>query len=150
MSNIECAIKILKKRGDINCYAYGYDSMPMLYELESDSTKIASRLFKELKEDDSYLVCTTTNPCRSMEFVNKYKFEQWIDEKCKGKEKIQIRWKSSHLDIVLKKHIKDRYKMRKKQHTEYMEITNLEEKTKRETKEKEKEQEAIDLLEQIL
>lgn len=150
MSNVECAIKIMKERGDIKCYAYGLDCMPMLYRLESESTEIASKFLKALEEDDSYLVYGTTIPCRSMEFVNKNKFEQWIDEKCRGKEKIEIHWKRSHLDSVLKKHVKDGYKMEMKRHIEYMEITNLAEKAKREAKEKEKEQEAINLLEQIL
>ena len=150
MSNIECAIEIMKKRGDIECYAYGLDSMPMLFKLESDSTKIATKFFKAMKEDDNYLVCTTTNPCRSMEFVKKEKFEQWLDDKCKEKEKVTIPWQSSHLDSVLEKHTGYKYEMKKKRHCDYMEITNLAEKEKREEKEKAKEQEAINLLDQIL
>lgn len=150
MSNVECAIKIMKERGDIKCHTYGLGSMPRLYTLASPSTEIASKFFQALEEDDSYLVCGTTIPCRSMEFIKKQEFEEWIENKCRGKETVNVPWENSHIDSILKRHVKNKYDMRKNKYINIMEITNLEEKAKREAKAKEKEQEAIDLLEKIL
>lgn len=109
---LKCILNILKEQNHINFYAYGFDSMPMFYKIESKrGHKLGEKILEvfKTKEKDNYIFTQLTHPCTEIEFVKKEEVLNWLKQnKFQKTERRSMPWKKSHLDFKLTKFIKEK------------------------------------------
>ena len=155
--NIECILQALKDKGHIKYYAYGYDTMPMFYRIESKrGEKLGNKileLFSEYNNRGNYIVKSITSTNTKIEFAKIDDLLKWLkQDKFEKNECTIIDWNNSHLDFEFEKFLitNTKFEMKRQKFGEGIEIINTKIRSKKYKLEKQKEQEALDLIDLLL
>lgn len=147
---IECILELMKEKGYINIYEDSEEPMPLIYRIQNHRGKeFGSKLFHAISESEDYLADFGNVNFPEILFAKKTDIDEWL--KTLTKETTKIRWIRGRLDSKVFKY------MEEKGFDAYHDtsgltatITNLKIKNERLKKIEEENQEAIDLLDQLL
>lgn len=147
---IECVLELMEEKGYINRNSIEeYDCMPkvdMIYN--SRGKEFGKKLFEAIEKSEEYLVDMSTVTYSKIEISKKSDIDEWLQQ-FSDKEENRILWSNIRLDPDIFKYIEEKGYKAKKTYN-HIEVTNLAIREERLNKEKEKNQEAIDLLDQLL
>lgn len=146
---IECVLELMKEKGYIDIYEYSEEPMPIILMIKNyRGKKFGKKLFEAIKESEEYLIDQVTSDLSKIEIAKKSDIDEWLKQ-FENKEENRIYWSSTVLDIDIFAYLKEKGYEAKKLYN-HLGIANLAIREKRMKKEEEKNQEAIDLLEQLL
>lgn len=145
---IECVLELMKEKGYIEIYEYSEEPMPLIHTIKNHRGKeFGEKLFQAIIESKEYLADYGNRNFPEISIAKKADINEWL-ETITG-ETTRIRWDYGRLDSKLFRY------MRNKDFEVYsdysnIEITNLKLKKERLKKIEEENQEAINLLNQLL
>lgn len=149
---LKCILSLLKEKEHIEMYLDGYDSMPEIWNIKSlRGTEFAEKLYERILKDHSCFIESEDVYHVRVVICEKKAIEKWVEERgFADREMTRIKWSFGRLDDTIAKYLNQLgYEMKRVGHMDYIEITNLRIKEERIEKEREKEKEAIELLEMI-
>ncbi len=146
---IECVLELMQEKDYIYMLEYSEEPMPLIYMIKNyRGKKFGKKLFKAIKDSEKYLVDQVTSDYSRIEIAKKSDIDEWLQQ-FENKEESRIYWSSIRLDIDIFNYLKEKGYKAKKLYN-HLGITNLAIQKDRMKEEEAKNQEAIDLLDQLL
>lgn len=147
---IECVLELMQEKGYIEIYEHGEEPMPLTYIIENHRGKeFGQKLFKAILDSGDYLVDYGNRNFPDISIAKKSDIDEWL-ETIKD-ETTKIRWIPGRLDYKLFEYMeKKNFEASKDRAGLSVIITNLKVKNERLKRIEAKNQEAIDLLDQLL
>ena len=147
---IECVLQLMEEKEYIKKNSINeYDCMPKVdMIINHRGPEFGKKLFNAIVQSEEYLFDQTYVNFSKFEIAKKSDIDEWLQQ-FSDKEKNRIRWSSIRLNSDIFEYIKGKGYEAKKTYN-HIEITNLAIREERLKKEGEKNQEAIDLLDQLL
>lgn len=146
---IECALEIMKKQGHIEITTTGEDSMPMIYRLKSlRGHTIGKKFFNALRDSPEYLVNNRNIHHKEMIFIKTKDIDEWLKQFTK--EQTTIRWQNTTLSNQIKNYLEEKDFTLEDESSYAVSVINLTKRDERKKKEKQINQEAIELLNKLL
>lgn len=145
---IECILELMQDKDYIEVFEDSEEPMPLIYLIKNHRGKeFGSKLFNAISESEDYIADFGNFNFPEITFAKKTDIDEWLETL--KKEATGIRWIWGRIDSKLFKYME---KKGFEIHRTYsgIEITNLKIKNERLRKIEEKNQEAIDLLDQLL
>ena len=145
---IKCILELMKEKGYIEIYEHGEEPMPLIHTIRNHRGKeFGEKLFQVIVESENYIADYGNRNFPEISFAKKSDIDEWLETITK--ETTRIKWDFGRLDSKL-----FRYMTKKgfEVSSEFsgIEITNLKVKSERLKKIEKENQEAIDLLDQLL
>lgn len=147
---IECILELMQEKGYISKNSVEeYDCMPKVdMIINHRGPKFGKKLFNAIVQSEEYLFDQTCVKFSKFQIAKKSDIDEWLQQ-FSDKEENRILWSNMRLDSDIFEYIKEKGYKAKKTYN-HIEVTNLAIREKRMKKEEAKNQEAIDLLDQLL
>lgn len=147
---IECILELMKEKGYIEVFEDSEEPMPLIYLIKNHRGKeFGSKLFNAISESEDYIADFGNINFPEITFAKKTDIDEWLETITK--ETTTVRWIRGRLDSKLFNYMKEKeFEVSNDFSGLRIEITNLKIKNERLKKIEEENQEAIDLLDQLL
>lgn len=147
---IECILQLMEEKDYIEIFEFGEEPMPLMHTIQNHRGKeFGQKLFKAILDSGDYLVDYGNRNFPEISIAKKSDIDEWL-ETIKD-ETTKMRWISGRLDYKLFKYMeKKNFEASKDGVGLSVIITNLKVKNERLKRMEKKNQEAIDLLDQLL
>lgn len=147
---IECILELMKEKGYIDIYEDSDEPMPLIYRIKNNrGTEFGGKLFHAISKSEDYIADYKKVSFPEIFFAKKTEIDEWLETFTK--EITEIRWPRGGLDSKILKYMKEKdFDAFHDFSGLNLTIINLKIKKERIKKIEEENQEAIDLLDQLL
>lgn len=146
---IECVLELMKEKDYIDICEYGEEPMPLIHGITNHrGREFGSKLFKAIVKSENYIAEYGNKNFPEITIAKKTDIDEWL--KTITKETTKIRWTCGRLDTKLFRYMEEKGFKTHYGISGFLEITNLKVEKERLKEIERKDQEAVDLLDQLL